>query len=309
MKSNAAAKPKPLSLTAGRRDLIDRAYTEWLAAGLSTEPADFDAAEAAVTALYAATDRPRPYFVRLSSPLAAELYINLLCQTWPELAKRGQLWDQLGGQLLRFMGTWFAGSWDFEWMWLDAGRRVGAVYGARENAMLDAHVTVCRSVGWWYPFNDFVILTDRPEHIRRDEQARPHHETEMAVRYRDGTGMHAWHGTRAPDEWFDGKLPAAGDALKWENMEQRRVACEMIGWARILEELEARTIDTDKDPEIGELVEVDIPDIGRERFLRVRCGTGRTFALAVPPNMRTALEANAWTWGVEPQEYHPEVRT
>ncbi|MCA8902074.1 MAG: hypothetical protein KDA53_12575, partial [Hyphomonas sp.] len=99
MKSNAAAKPKPLSLTAGRRDLIDRAYTEWLAAGLSTEPADFDAAEAAVTALYAATDRPRPYFVRLSSPLAAELYINLLCQTWPELAKRGQLWDQLGGQL------------------------------------------------------------------------------------------------------------------------------------------------------------------------------------------------------------------
>ena len=36
------------------------------------------------------------------------------------------------------------------------------------------------------------------------------------------------------------------------------------------EELDARTIDRDSDPEIGELVEVNLPDAGKERFIRVR---------------------------------------
>ena len=58
------------------------------------------------------------------------------------------------------------------------------------------------------------------------------------------------------------------------------------------------SIDKDDDPMVGELVEVTIPEIGKERFLRVVCGTGRKFALPVPPNMKTALEANAWTYNI-----------
>jgi hypothetical protein len=54
---------------------------------------------------------------------------------------------------------------------------------------------------------------------------------------------------------------------------------------------------------------VDIPDIGREHYLRVKCGTGRGFAIPVPPECKTALEANAWTYGLESYEYRPEVRT
>ena len=80
----------------------------------------------------------------------------------------------------------------------------------------------------------------------------------------------------------------------------RRAACEILGWDAVLTKLGCRSVQKDDDPEIGELVEVDIPEIGRERFLRVRCGTGRAFALPVPPNVSTALEANAWTYGIEP---------
>ena len=69
----------------------------------------------------------------------------------------------------------------------------------------------------------------------------------------------------------------------------------------LLRELKAKTIDSDEDPKIGELVEVNIPEIGKEKFLRVLCGTGRRFALPVPPTMKTALEANAWTYGVDIQ--------
>jgi hypothetical protein len=102
----------------------------------------------------------------------------------------------------------------------------------------------------------------------------------------------------------------AKTALTWENIEQRRCACEILGWSAILRELKAKVIDTDGDPEIGELVEVDMPEVGQERFLRVRCGTGRQFALPVPPEMKTALEAQAWTWGMEPSSFvKPEIRT
>ncbi|WP_230690798.1 hypothetical protein, partial [Streptococcus pneumoniae] len=80
--------------------------------------------------------------------------------------------------------------------------------------------------------------------------------------------------------------------------------------AKILDELKAKTINRDADLEIGELVEVTIPDVGRERFLRVKCGTGRTFALPVPPTMQTALEAQAWTWDIPASQFTvPEIRT
>ena len=87
-------------------------------------------------------------------------------------------------------------------------------------------------------------------------------------------------------------------ALTTKNAEQRRAGCEILGWETILRELGAKVIDTDADPEIGQLVEVDIPEIGREKFLRVQCGTGRRFALPVPPTMTTALEANAWGYDI-----------
>ena len=63
----------------------------------------------------------------------------------------------------------------------------------------------------------------------------------------------------------------------------------------MLEHLQAREIDVDPDPRIGTLLEVDLEG-GRERFVRVTCGTGRTFAMPVPPEMRTALEAQAWMY-------------
>ena len=87
-------------------------------------------------------------------------------------------------------------------------------------------------------------------------------------------------------------------ALEETNLERRRAACEIVGWARILDELNGKTIDKDDDPEIGELIEVNLPDAGRERFLRVRCGTGRDFAIPVPPTVQTAIEANCWTYDI-----------
>jgi hypothetical protein len=159
--------------------------------------------------------------------------------------------------------------------------------------------------------DDFCIVSDFPEVLKVDDQNRPHCQDGPSHRWRDGWSLYHWHGVQVPEEWImkPGHLTASM-AITWENIEQRRAACEILGWAKILKELKAKIIDTDGDPEIGELVEVNLPDIGKEKFLRVLCGTGREFALPVPPEMKTALEAQSWTWDLKPDEFKvPEVRT
>ena len=167
------------------------------------------------------------------------------------------------------------------------------------------------SCGWVWWHENVLAISDRPELIRRDDQGRLHCEDGPAIAYRDGWALHVWRGTVVPAEWIESpRSLAPGIALKWENIEQRRAACEILGWDKIIKSLKPKVIDTDPDPMIGELLEVDLPDSGKERFLRVRCATGRVFALPVPPNMETALEANASTYGVDPETYSQlEIRT
>ncbi|MDA8708268.1 hypothetical protein N9M10_02740 [Hellea sp.] len=162
--------------------------------------------------------------------------------------------------------------------------------------------------GWVRFFQHICFVSEPYQTIKFDETGRLHCETGPAIRYPDGFAVYAWHGTLYPSHWAI-KRPSAKEAFAWENIEQRRVACEMVGWDKIIEEVGAITIDKDKDPEIGELLSVEIPRVGIELFLRVTCGTGRDFVMPVPPEMQTARQANAWTWGLGPDEYKPEVRT
>jgi len=156
---------------------------------------------------------------------------------------------------------------------------------------------------------EFCVVSDRPELLKVDDQNRPHAEAGPSHRWRDGWSLYHWHGVAIPGEWVTGAPPSAAEALNWPNVEQRRAACEIVGWARILDQLNAKVINRNDNTEIGELLEVSIPDSGKERFLRVRCGTGRSFCLPVPREMKTALQANAWSYGLSPEELTPEVRT
>ena len=195
------------------------------------------------------------------------------------------------------------------------------------SAMLDLwpQAEMAAQCGWWYAFENVCLVTDRPKEIRFDEQGLLHCDHGPAIKYRDNWGVFSWHGVGFPSKWLDEDELTPGIALNQENIEKRRVACEILGWDRILHALEAQMVDKDPNPQIGELLSVVLPSgrtggrgigtsnrniwQGREMFLRVQCGTGRTFALPVPPTMRTAQEANAWTYGLSANEYNPEIRT
>lgn len=155
-------------------------------------------------------------------------------------------------------------------------------------------------LGFYWPNTAFCLASERPICLRRDDEGRLHCEDGPAIAWGDGYTIYAWRGTVVPAEWITNRKNLDPSlALTHPQIEQRRAAAEIIGWEKVLSQVGAKTIDKDKNPEIGELLEADLPDAPGSKFLKVRCGTGRTFVLSVPSEMRTALEANAWTYGLD----------
>ena len=163
----------------------------------------------------------------------------------------------------------------------------------------------------WWPNMNFIMACERPTSIRFDDEGRLHSETGKSIEWPDGWGLYSWHGTTIPGEWIEDKNSLTPDiALTWENAEQRRAACEIIGWNSLLEKMGARLIDKDEDDTVGRLYEVNHEALGgRCRFLQMYCPTGRWFAEPVPPDMKTAPAANAWGWGLNPGEYKPTFQS
>ena len=160
-------------------------------------------------------------------------------------------------------------------------------------------------------FAGAAIITDRPRTLRRDEEHRLHCEGGPALEYRDGFSIYAWHGTRIPAEWITDRASLTPKvALTWENVDQRAAACEILGWHNIINALNPRVIDEDADPQIGRLIEVDLPDHGPQKFIHAKCGTGREIAVMADRKAKTILEAQAASYGLKASDFHiPEVRT
>jgi hypothetical protein len=179
----------------------------------------------------------------------------------------------------------------------------------KEHEAFSHYEQAARESGFRVMHEEFCLVCDFPLVIKKDEQNRPHCEDGPSHRWSDGWSLYHWHGVAVPQSWIENKSSlSAQEALGQENVEKRRAACEIVGWARILKELKAKTIDVDA-PQIGTLIQVNLPDSPGEKFLRVHCATGREFAIPVPKEMKTALQANAWTFGLDAKEFSVGIRT
>lgn len=171
------------------------------------------------------------------------------------------------------------------------------------------HYEVLASFGPRYVHPAFCVISALPTTLKVDDERRPHCATGPFCAWADGRELYYWHGTQVPAEWI--KNPSSMEpslAINHPNAEQRRCAAEIMGWDRILRHLGAKTVDENPDPVVGTLLEVTLEGT-QERFLRVRCGTGRTFALPVPPDTRSAKAAQDWLWQWDDTMPKPELRT
>lgn len=151
-------------------------------------------------------------------------------------------------------------------------------------------------------------LVRKPTLLQRDEQGRFHSDKGMCLRYRDGWGFYAWHGVRTSEKLIlHPEHFTKEDWLREHNPEVRRAVQERIGNDRFVELVGGTRIDQGTQ---GELIAVDLGNDPEEvaHYIHVRdASTQRLYYRRVPPSIKRADEAVAWTSGVDEQDYQPAM--
>jgi hypothetical protein len=224
-------------------------------------------------------DRPGDYEPELRLP------------AWPARWHHGQI---VGGSFLAV--AWVAGH--------DGARRLGLDYGPH-TLVLDAFVELA-GVGCWWPYQEKVVLCRRPTSLRLDGAGRPHAADDPAIAFGDDLRLWAWHGTMVPQRVVDGRVLDHVRILDEPNAELRRIMLERYGLARFRRTARSQKMHQDRWGTLwlvpmrrGEpIMTVEVVNATPEPD-----GTFCHYELRVPPNMRTALQAVAWTFGLSAREY------
>jgi hypothetical protein len=201
------------------------------------------------------------------------------------------------------------------WLWRPRAGR------AEREAQVDARLEVARSAGPWWALDGLAIVSERPLVLRRDDRGRPHCADGPAIAWADGREAHAWHGV-AVEPWVvtdPGRITVEAVGAE-RNVEVRRVLVERLGEERLIREGGAKLVHEDETGRLWrrELARLDWSWGSRDEpivVVEVRNatpepdGSHRIYYLRVPPTMRTAREAVAWTFGLGAVEYRPAVES
>jgi hypothetical protein len=179
---------------------------------------------------------------------------------------------------------------------------------------LEGFFLLAQSCGWWWAFEDAVVLTEKPVFLARDEQNNLHHERQAAISYSDGWGVYSWHGVRVPEWVITSPEQITVEKIETErNQEVRRVLLERFGEGRYLEESGAELIHEDH---FGKLYRKEMGEDEPIEMVQVinatpePDGSRKKYWLRVPPGTcKTAHEAVAWTFGLTEDQYNPVVET
>jgi len=182
-----------------------------------------------------------------------------------------------------------------------------------DRLILRALARVAEQVHWWWPFAHTVVLCERPNTVHVDERGRLHRGDGPALAYEDGFALHRWHGVTISENFAETLAALTPELISAErNAELRRIMLEHYGHDRYIVDSGAKPIQED---EAGRLWRVRLP--GDEPITMVEVvnstaepdGTFKTYWLRVPPQIRTARAAVAWTFGLSEDEYQPVVQT
>lgn len=158
---------------------------------------------------------------------------------------------------------------------------------------------VAEGLGYLINLGTLIVGVMLPEKAYRDEDNRIHHPTGPAIIW-GNEKQYWWRGVQVEESWIlDPSSIDAKEVLAMTNAETRRAGCEILGWEKILDMLEAEVVDTDRDERIGTLLRCDLPEAPGSQFIKVKCGTGRDFVLPVPEDMETAIQAQLWMWQLD----------
>jgi len=175
-------------------------------------------------------------------------------------------------------------------------------------------INLSKYVGWWWPFENVVIFTDKPIFVCCDDRGRLHHENRMALEYSDGFGIYSWHGIMVSEQIIMKPETITLDQVVKENdQEIRRIMLDRYGWDRVLCDLHACVEHEDNTGKLISTYRLGEYLAGEDEIAKfvlvVDPSTNRKYSLRVPPETKTAREGVAWTFGQKEDEYNPIKET
>lgn len=187
-----------------------------------------------------------------------------------------------------------------------------------------AYEKTIESACWWWPHKEFVMVSERPVAIHREQtdpavsrgwnSHRLHSTEEAAILWPDGWGVFSIHGVRVPAQVvLAPETMTAKQIIDEPNLEVRRVMIDQFGADRLLSDSSAKVLD--EDPEWGTLFSLDMVD--DEPLVMVKVinsspepdGSYRDFYIRVPPDTTKAHAGVSWTFGETPDTYNPLAQT
>ena len=321
-------------LTSEQQTEIIAIRQKWMAEyGLCTDLANRPAAEDAIRQAYVdAMFTPPRHIIWADSPYAGALTLALVPQSIDaatDLVKRAVTATIAGNvHTIREMEIQVKCDPDAADMWwrdVDYGQHnsdfLSYVDAARKMNLqdvgaVDGVLRVAQNAGWWWPAEEFCIVTERPNRLYWDDDDELHCEDGSAIEFPDGWCLYVWHGTRVPRGLIMGEW-GVQDILAETNLEVRRCAIEKMGWEWLIIECRFEQVGTpanDPGNPGHELVLFDIPasltpDESGGRLLLCdnatpeRDGTRRRFGIVVPEDTPDPVAAAAWTFGLTSDEY------
>lgn len=193
--------------------------------------------------------------------------------------------------------------------------------------------TVWRQATFFSPMGDRDSFF--PVFARFDNEGRLHCEDGPAMLFSDGMKIYFIHGIEVGSAVIESphEIPIAM-IRDCKNVEQRRILIERYGKDRYVTALGLKPVHKD---DWGELYKAPVPNDEDLTMVKVvnntpepctcgahpkgmravgskcpQCGTPCVFKdywLSVPPSMKTAKEAVAWTWAKPADEFHPVQRS
>jgi hypothetical protein len=170
---------------------------------------------------------------------------------------------------------------------------------------------IAKSASWVVPHEHVCWIAERPDTLVTDARGRLHCAGGAALGYRDGWSVHAWKGVQVPDwmithpEWItpfkisDTFEPVLRNTMIDIMTPERFIATGVVAcvskdetgvlWRKLWEH---------RGVTIGSWSAVEVVNGTPELD-----GSHKRYVLTVPPQMRTAQEAVAWTYGLSAKQY------
>ena len=117
--------------------------------------------------------------------------------------------------------------------------------GVKGLEIINPTLKMSEKVGWIFPYNNFVVLTEKPIYIHRNAAGRLHFDGGKCIEWADGWGFYSLNGVRVSEyvACTEASKLDAKKILGIPNVDERREAVKKLGAANMIAQLGATVLD------------------------------------------------------------------